>query len=67
MGLAIKYDPTNVRGFAQAVLAIVFLCLSWPVVLARLGARYHIKSLGADDYLVVFAQVPPFYFRSEGL
>jgi len=53
--MAITYDPTNQRGYAQVILGIVTLVLSCIFVFARIVARFTISSLGKDDILVLIS------------
>jgi hypothetical protein len=50
-------DPTNPRFFSEVILGLVVLILSWLTIGARFLARYHIHSIGADDVLILAAQV----------
>lgn len=51
------YDHSNPRGYAEVILALLMLIASWITVGLRFIARKHINSIGADDYLIIVAQV----------
>ena len=55
---AIDSHVPNPRGQNLANLSIVFACISFFFVCARLSTRYWIRrALGPDDYLIVAAVV----------
>jgi hypothetical protein len=56
-------DP-NPRGKNLANLSIVFACLSFVFVSARLSTRYFIhNALGPDDYLIIAAVVRGYCYQ----
>jgi len=58
---AIDNHVPNPRGENLANLSIVFACLSFCFVCARLSTRYWVRRvLGPDDYLILVAVVSSF-------
>ncbi|EFX01699.1 integral membrane protein [Grosmannia clavigera kw1407] len=49
---AIDDGVSNPRGESLARLAVIFICISGIIVVARLWTRYSSKSLGPDDALI---------------
>jgi hypothetical protein len=51
-------DPKNVGSYYQAILAFIFVIVSWPLMLLRLFIRgYLLKSFDKDDYTALLGQV----------
>jgi hypothetical protein len=53
-------DPARLDSYYLALVALIFLCLSWPFLFLRLYVRcFIVKSLGKDDIAAVLGQVCP--------
>jgi hypothetical protein len=54
---ALHKDPTNPRAYAESIIAIVLLSLTWVAICVRFLVRHRKQSLGLDDLFALVAQV----------
>ena len=58
MAFGLKHDPTNSNTYRQGTITMALIISTWPFVLIRIYVRaFMIKAFGADDYMIVAAQI----------
>jgi hypothetical protein len=58
MAFGLKHDPTNPNTYREGVITMALIISTWPFILIRIYVRaFMIKMFGADDYLIVAAQI----------
>jgi hypothetical protein len=60
MRIKLDKNPASPGSYYLAIVAIVFICVSWIAILLRFYVRiFRLRSLGKDDVTALLGQVSP--------
>jgi hypothetical protein len=57
MGWVLHKDPTNPRAYAEIIIGLVLLSVTWVAICVRFLIRHRKRSLGLDDIFALVSEV----------